>query len=133
MAARRLTRTLLLATLAAAAGAAAWALEPVYFEWNSAVVTPTGYVTVRDMVGHYRERGYSRLVVVGHADASGPAEYNQDLSNRRAEAVGREIQRFGVDPVIIRTEGRGESQPAVATPDGVPEPRNRRAEILFLR
>jgi outer membrane protein OmpA-like peptidoglycan-associated protein len=137
VAARKL-RTRSSALIAAAAGlataAAVHALEPVvYFGFDSAVLAPSGAVSLRQVVDHFRGEGYSRLVVVGHADAAGPAGYNEVLSERRARAVADQLRRFGVDPVVVRAEGVGESEPAVPTPDGVPEARNRRAEIVFLK
>ncbi len=47
--------------------------------------------------------------------------------------VADEIRRAGGDPVVVAVEAVGELEPAVPTPDGVPEPRNRRAEILYLK
>jgi OmpA-OmpF porin, OOP family len=136
--ASRTLKTRISAAVAVAAGLAtaaiAHALEPVvYFNFDSAVVTPTGVSTLRDVVGRFREDGFSRLVVVGHADRAGSDAYNKVLSDRRASSVADEIRRYGVDPVVVRTQGAGETQPVVLTADGVPEARNRRAEIVFLK
>jgi outer membrane protein OmpA-like peptidoglycan-associated protein len=70
-------------------------------------------------------------VATGHADRSGPTNYNQRLSERRAEAVKSALVREGVPGNIIQTSGRGENENLVATADGVREPRNRRVEIVF--
>jgi outer membrane protein OmpA-like peptidoglycan-associated protein len=45
--------------------------------------------------------------------------------------VRQELTRRGVPDGEIATAGRGESDPAVPTPDGVREPRNRRVEIVL--
>ena len=136
--ASRTLKTRISAAVAVAAGLAtaaiAHALEPVvYFGFDSAVVTPTSVTSLRELVGHFRAEGFSRLVVVGHADRAGTDAYNQVLSDRRASSVAEEIRRYGVAPVVVRTEAAGELRPAVVTADGVPEPRNRRAEIVFLK
>ena len=138
MAARRLSREAAglfagaAAVLLGAAGAQA-VDGRVFFGFDRVELTPQAAETVRALVGRFQAGGYSRLVVVGHADAAGPAAYNEALSWRRAETVAAEIRRYGVDPVVLAVEGRGEREPAVATADGVPEPRNRRAEIVYLR
>jgi OOP family OmpA-OmpF porin len=62
----------------------------------------------------------------GHTDTTGPASYNQQLSNRRAEAVRKELIAQGVAPDDIATSAYGESDLAVPTANNVNEPRNRR-------
>ncbi|GAB3045430.1 OmpA family protein [Sediminivirga luteola] len=60
-----------------------------------------------------RLRGFDprRLRVVGHTDTDHTAEYNQDLSERRAETIA-EALREGLGPnVYVDSEGRGETEP----------------------
>ncbi len=52
------------------------------------------------------------------------------LSERRSVAVREELNRLGVRVSII-TESLGESDPLVATDDGVRQPQNRRASIVL--
>lgn len=54
----------------------------------------------------------TRFVVAGHTDSVGPAEFNQQLSKKRAESVRTYlIQRFGIAPERLEARGFGESQP----------------------
>lgn len=69
------------------------------------------------------------IVVIGHTDRVGPQRVNDRLSVRRAEVVRDALVAIGVPVEKIAVVGRGEREPAVATADEVPEPRNRRAEI----
>ena len=138
MAARRVITREAAGLLAGAAavllGTAVQALDArVLFAFDRVALTPQAAETIRELVGRFQSGGYSRLVVVGHADAAGPPAYNEALSLRRAQTVAGEIRRYGVDPVVLAVEARGEREPAVPTPDGVPEARNRRAEIIYLR
>ena len=71
----------------------------------------------------------TRVVVVGHADTSGSAAYNVRLSERRAKAVADALVGLGVDAAKLAVDWRGETEPAVATGDGVKEPLNRRSTI----
>ncbi|MBR0674699.1 OmpA family protein [Roseomonas alkaliterrae] len=73
----------------------------------------------------------TRIEVNGHTDTSGPARYNQGLSERRAAAVAAELVRLGVPRHEIVTRGLGQTQPMVPTPDNTREPQNRRVEIVL--
>ena len=69
--------------------------------------------------------------VIGHTDNTGAAAYNQDLSQRRAQAVASVLINAGVAPQRIRSIGRGEDQPIASnlTPQG--QAQNRRVEIII--
>ena len=72
------------------------------------------------------------LTVIGHTDSSGPATYNQDLSERRAATVLEYLMvEHGIEPTRITAIGRGEEFPITsnATVDG--RMKNRRVEILI--
>ncbi len=69
--------------------------------------------------------------VNGFADTVGARAFNQTLSQQRAEGVADSLMRGGVEPVRINPRGYGETNLAVATADGVDEPRNRRVEIVL--
>jgi OmpA-OmpF porin, OOP family len=70
------------------------------------------------------------LMVIGHTDKVGSDAVNDPLSRQRAEIVRSALLARGiaVDKVVV--VGRGKREPVVPTADGVPEPRNRRVEIL---
>jgi OmpA-OmpF porin, OOP family len=69
--------------------------------------------------------------VVGHTDRVGTNDYNIGLSRARAIAVRDRIVAMGIDPARITVSAYGEVNPLVPTADGVPEPRNRRVEIVI--
>jgi OmpA-OmpF porin, OOP family len=69
------------------------------------------------------------ITVVGHTDSIGPADANQRLSLRRAEAVRDALVAGGIDPDRIRTVGAGESEATSAGGDGVADPASRRAVV----
>ena len=76
-------------------------------------------------------KGGVNISATGHADRSGSEDYNMALSLRRADAVREALIAGGIDPNTITVAGRGESEPAVPTPDGVKEQANRRVEIVL--
>ena len=69
--------------------------------------------------------------VIGHADNTGSASFNQDLSARRAQAVSSVLIQSGVQPFRIRSIGRGEDSPIATnlSPEG--RAMNRRVEITI--
>jgi outer membrane protein OmpA-like peptidoglycan-associated protein len=74
--------------------------------------------------------------VIGHTDSIGSAEFNQRLSEERAQAVADHLVANGVDADRIETEGRGETEPVEPNEleDGSDNPGgrqdNRRVEII---
>ena len=71
------------------------------------------------------------MIIRGHTDRAGSEAYNMRLSQRRAEAVAAYLASHGIDTSAMAVDWFGETKPMVATPDGVPEQANRRAEIEF--
>ena len=69
------------------------------------------------------------VIIEGHADKSGPNDYNQRLSQRRAEAVRQALVQRGWPADRIEIRAMGEEDPLVETRDGVREPANRRVRI----
>jgi len=70
------------------------------------------------------------VLVVGHTDAVGSDSFNDALGLQRAETVRAALIRRGIPAADIRAVSRGKRELAIATPDGVAEPRNRRVEII---
>lgn len=70
------------------------------------------------------------VVVVGHTDRVGSDPFNDALARQRAETVRSALIGRGIAPENVVAVGRGKREPAVPTPDGVAEPRNRRVEIF---
>lgn len=74
-----------------------------------------------------------RVTVSGHTDSIGSDSYNNELSQRRAEATKRYFVQQGVPAARLETEGFGESQPVASNDDAAGRARNRRVELTPLR
>jgi outer membrane protein OmpA-like peptidoglycan-associated protein len=76
---------------------------------------------------------YDRTVVhvIGHTDSTGPANYNQRLSERRAESVANYLADRGVSRSRLHTEGRGEYEPRDSNATEAGRQLNRRVEIFI--
>ncbi|MEO1190526.1 MAG: OmpA family protein [Pseudomonadota bacterium] len=103
----------------------------IFFAWDSDVVSPAGMVAVDNAIAAASKMGLSEYAVTGYTDTSGSAAYNLQLSLRRANSVKSALVARGVPDANISVAGRGESDLAVPTPDGVREQANRRAVILI--
>lgn len=107
----------------------------VTFATGSATLTPQAETIVAALARALSasELARARIRIEGHTDTVGDAAMNLRLSERRAEAVRTSlVARHGIAPGRLETLGLGETQPLVATSDGVPEERNRRVQILNL-
>ena len=101
----------------------------VYFLEGTDEFTPESRVEFERILAELRERGAPDVMVIGHTDRVGAAQFNDRLSLQRAERVRGELVGLGIPEARIRTAGRGEREPLVVTDDEVAEPRNRRVEI----
>lgn len=119
----------------AVAAPQALAIEPqnyiVYFDFDKSKLTDAGKDVVGDAAAAIMRHGAQVVVISGHTDRAGDAGYNDKLSRRRAKTVRKALASKGVPEEIIRTGSFGETQTAVATPDGVPNALNRRAEVVI--
>jgi outer membrane protein OmpA-like peptidoglycan-associated protein/outer membrane protein W len=103
----------------------------VFFDFDSSAVTPEAAGIIGTAATNAKATGSSMIEVTGHADRSGPADYNMGLSMRRAEAVLTELERNGIPRADVAVYAKGETDPLVPTPDGVREPQNRRVVIVL--
>jgi outer membrane protein OmpA-like peptidoglycan-associated protein len=103
----------------------------VFFDWDRADLTDRARQIVAEAASAAPRVQSTRIEVAGHADRSGTPQYNQRLSQRRADAVAAELVRRGVARNAITVTAFGESRPLVPTADGVREPQNRRVEIVL--
>jgi OOP family OmpA-OmpF porin len=124
------------APMAAVAPAPAAAPAPartylVFFDFDRADLTDRARQIIAEAAQAVNSTGTTRIEVAGHADRSGTPQYNQRLSQRRAEAVAAELSRRGISRGQMSIQAFGESRPLVPTADGVREPQNRRVEIVL--
>lgn len=98
----------------------------VMFDFDSAVLKPGGQAEIARVATIFNKYPQTMLRVEGHTDSKGSEEYNQQLSERRANSVKNALIQQGVDGRRITTIGYGESQP-ISSDDAV----NRRVNIVI--
>ncbi|GAF54325.1 LOW QUALITY PROTEIN: outer membrane protein A precursor [Psychrobacter sp. JCM 18900] len=93
----------------------------ILFETDKAVVRPEYYSKATELVEFMRQYPNTVVTIEGHTDSRGKDNYNQDLSQRRVNAVKEVlITEFGIASDRISAIGYGESQPRASndTVDG---------------
>jgi outer membrane protein OmpA-like peptidoglycan-associated protein len=102
------------------------------FEHNSSALMPqaSGQLKQLKLALTSSSLGKDKFEVAGHTDAKGSAQYNKQLSLRRAEAVKRFLVTKGMDANRLRTVGYGSEK--LLAPDRPEDPSNRRVEIRDL-
>ncbi len=99
----------------------------VLFDHDSAAMKPGAFVEISRVANMLNDFPETVIRVDGHTDSTGGEEYNQRLSERRAEAVKRALIQRNVHPDRIESLGYGESQP-VSSVNAL----NRRVEIQIV-
>ncbi|MEO8156568.1 MAG: OmpA family protein [Betaproteobacteria bacterium] len=101
----------------------------LYFLEGNDEITPESEREVERIFAEIAARPYPEILVIGHTDAVGNAQFNDQLSRQRAQRVYDELIKRGIAPDRIEVSGRGKREPLIPTPEGVSEPKNRRVEI----
>ncbi len=103
----------------------------VLFDFDKSDLNDAGRAVVDQLLADVAAGGAAPgISLTGHADRVGPEDYNMGLSLRRADTVRQALIDGGVTADQITVSGRGESENAVPTADGVKEQANRRVEII---
>jgi len=103
----------------------------VFFEWDKSDITPEAGSILDNAVTQYQSCGNAQVQLAGYTDTSGSNQYNQGLSQRRADAVKAYLGSRSVPEGVITTSAFGETNLRVQTADGVREVQNRRVEITY--
>jgi outer membrane protein OmpA-like peptidoglycan-associated protein len=110
---------------------------PIRFRYNSAEITPDSVEQLRQVATALNDPQLrsARIRVEGHTDNVGPAAFNQQLSERRAQAVKRYlVQEARIAAARIDARGYGKTQPLPDVSQDTEEGRalNRRVEFVNL-
>jgi VWFA-related protein len=107
-------------------------MRSIHFEYNKAVLTPGSAPAIAAIADLMKERPRLKLQVEGHTDAQGTQEYNQTLSEQRAETVRQAILAHGIEPDRIRIRGFGMMRPIATNDTEEGRALNRRTEFVVI-
>jgi len=101
------------------------------FDFDSDVLKEEGKVALHALGDDIKSKS-GKVVdidVIGHTDSTGPEDYNQGLSERRAQAVADYLIAEGIDANIIDVSGEGESNPIASNDTREGRAENRRVDV----
>lgn len=105
----------------------------VQFATGSATVQPGMRDTLRRIAGVLNQYPGTQVSIIGHTDSTGSPDFNQRLSEQRAEAVRNELIGFGVRPGDLFAFGRGQFDPVADNATAEGRAANRRVELVVTR
>ncbi|KPL17652.1 MAG: hypothetical protein AMJ92_11490 [candidate division Zixibacteria bacterium SM23_81] len=103
----------------------------ILFDVDSAALRPAAQDNLKNLASILQKYEDTEILIEGHTDSTGPEEYNQTLSERRANSVNNYLIGRGVQKIRLTTVGYGEMQPVDTndTPEG--RQANRRVEVAI--
>jgi outer membrane protein OmpA-like peptidoglycan-associated protein len=105
--------------------------QDLLFATNSTSVSGNSQNELRIVANSLNQYPNTTINVIGHTDSRGDASFNQDLSQRRAQAVSAVLLSGGVSPTRVRSIGAGENQPVASNQTASGQQANRRVEIII--
>jgi OmpA-OmpF porin, OOP family len=103
----------------------------LYFHTGTTIVTNESRKLLEQILPAVASGNFTEVSVVGNTDRVGSRQMNYRLGLDRAMEIKQLLISQGVDPRIIEVTSHGEDNPLVRTDDNVPEPRNRRVEVIL--
>ncbi len=107
------------------------ALYTIYFDFDKADLKPESKPTIEEIAKLLKRNLKLKLYVVGHTDNVGSFDYNMNLSQRRAEAVVKElVEKHGISKDRLKPYGVGPLCPVTSNSTEEGRSKNRRVELV---
>jgi len=106
-------------------------LGDVLFDTGKATLKPGAQSTLDRLAAFLKQSPDNSVVIEGHTDSVGSDDYNQELSQRRADAVRTALLSRNVEPNRINAVGKGKSEPVAGNDTAAGRQQNRRVEIII--
>jgi outer membrane protein OmpA-like peptidoglycan-associated protein len=106
-------------------------LGDVLFDTNAATLKPGADSMIDRVAAFMKDNEGTKVIVEGHTDSRGSAEYNQQLSERRAQSVADALAFRGIDRSRVEPVGRGKELPVASNDTAAGQQQNRRVELIF--
>jgi outer membrane protein OmpA-like peptidoglycan-associated protein len=105
-------------------------LSDVLFDVDQATLRPGAREKLARVAGILSAHPDLKIEIEGHTDSTGSEEYNQRLSERRAESVRAYLQQQGIRQGIVAAVGYGKSRPVATNATAAGRQQNRRVELV---
>ncbi|EOH7148153.1 fibronectin-binding outer membrane protein CadF [Campylobacter coli] len=103
-----------------------------HFGFDKVDINPAFEEKIKEIAQILDENARYDTILEGHTDNIGSRAYNQKLSERRAESVAKELEKFGVDKDRIQTVGYGQDKPRSSNDTKEGRADNRRVDAKFI-
>ncbi|HEB9420174.1 TPA: fibronectin-binding outer membrane protein CadF [Campylobacter coli] len=103
-----------------------------HFGFDKVDINPAFEEKIKEIAQILDENARYDTILEGHTDNIGSRAYNQKLSERRAESVAKELEKFGVDKDRIQTVGYGQDKPHSSNDTKEGRADNRRVDAKFI-
>ncbi len=103
-----------------------------HFSFDKVDINPVFEEKIKEIAQILDENARYDTILEGHTDNIGSRAYNQKLSERRAESVAKELEKFGVDKDRIQTVGYGQDKPRSSNDTKEGRADNRRVDAKFI-
>jgi OmpA-OmpF porin, OOP family len=108
-------------------------LKNIYFEFDKAELMPRSYVELNKLLTIMKGNPTLCIEIAGHTDSDGSDDYNNNLSQKRAEAVMTFLKAQGVSAKRLQAKGKGEAHPIASNDTDEGKAENRRVEFEVLK
>ena len=102
----------------------------ILFDTGKSNLKPTAKSNLSEMAGIMKNYPENVLTVNGYTDSTGSTKVNEELSQKRAEAVKQELVASGLPATVISTVGLGPATPVADNKTSTGRQQNRRVEIV---
>ncbi|EKO3571914.1 OmpA family protein [Vibrio metschnikovii] len=106
-------------------------LDSSSFAFDSVSLNQESKQQLTKLVRFLNQYPQAKVVITGHTDATGPAAYNQTLSEKRAKAVADALVEQGIQPSRLTWRGEGETNPIASNSTAEGRELNRRVDITI--
>lgn len=104
----------------------------ILFDVDKSELRPAAKQNLQEMAGTLKKYEKTNIIIEGHTDATGPENYNYQLSERRAKAVEAYLASQGVPSSRFTVVGYGESQPVASNETEEGRQKNRRVDVAII-
>ncbi len=101
------------------------------FGFDSADIQGAAEQNLTEFATTMRDFEETNILIVGHTDSKGSADYNQNLSERRAQSAADFVSAKGISSDRIEIVGKGESEPVASNETEEGRQQNRRVEVAI--
>ncbi|HNY49153.1 MAG TPA: peptidoglycan-associated lipoprotein Pal [Smithella sp.] len=105
-------------------------VSDINFDFDSSSIRPDARIILERNADYFMKNRVSSIVIEGHCDEQGTAEYNMALGERRAQETKKYLVNLGVKESLMKTVSFGEENPLDPASDEEAWAKNRRAHFV---